>query len=104
MKHAPFNRCVEGFDIITNPVCPECLTQQMRQMVGEYDMKLASKINSINIEGDTLCISCGEKTGLCAHCFCKDIYFFLKENDKNLAAEFMARFDFDLRREIAERW
>jgi hypothetical protein len=104
MKNAPFNRCVECFDVITNPICSGCLTEQMKQMVGEYNQQLAENINFYPMGGDTICISCGKGTGLCAHCFSKDIYYYLLENDVSLAAEFMARFDFDLRREIVCDW
>ena len=71
------NRCVECDDIITNPVCPNCLAAQMMVMVGEYDETLIDYIKGVSIDGDTTCIICNEKMGLCAHCFSKDVYKFL---------------------------
>src|SRR3989338_8718590 len=100
MKTAPFAQCVECEDIITNPVCPDCLTKQRRQMVGEYDLELAAQIDSIRIDGATPCIGCGQKMGLCAHCFSKDVYLQIKETHPSIAKEFLARFDFDLRKRL----
>jgi len=92
-----FNRCIECEDIITNPICPDCLVQQMRVMVAEKNPSLAKDIDGIYIEGGTNCFQCGKSTGLCAHCFSKDIYFQIKEKDLLLAQEFAQRFDYDLR-------
>ncbi|MBI2573708.1 hypothetical protein HYV86_07620 [Candidatus Woesearchaeota archaeon] len=94
------SRCIDCDDVITNPICPDCLTLQMKQMVGEYDPVLATQIDSIRIDGATSCISCGEGMGLCAHCFSKDIYLQVKEVNPIIAKEFLARFDFDLRKRI----
>ena len=98
---APFNRCAECDEIITNPICSDCLAQNMRVMVGQFDPTLAEDITGFDIEGDTQCIRCGRSMGLCAHCFSKDIYFFLEEKKSSLAEDFLANFDFDLRRELA---
>ena len=98
---APFNRCVECDEIITNPLCSDCLAQNMRVMIGQSDPALAADITSFAIDGDTHCIRCGKGMGLCAHCFSKDVYFFLEEKRSSLADDFLANFDFDLRRELA---
>ncbi|MBU0457474.1 MAG: hypothetical protein ABH824_07435 [Nanoarchaeota archaeon] len=97
---APFNRCVECDDVITNPLCTSCLAERMAMVVKEQDSELAKEIKSIEIEGDTTCIFCGKKMGLCAHCFSKDIYEFLLENNPKIAEDFISQFDFDLRRDF----
>ena len=97
---APYNRCVQCEEVITNPLCPDCLAMQMVVMVGEYDEKLAKHIEGFKMDGDTTCISCGSKMGLCAYCFSKDVYHFLKEKQEVVAKEFLNRFDFDLRKEL----
>lgn len=102
MNHAPFNRCVECEDIITNPVCSDCLSINMRVMVQEYAPVLAAQIHGADIDGDTNCIKCGKGMGLCAHCFSKDIHEFLQEHNVVLAKEFANRFDFDLRQKLAD--
>ena len=90
--------CVECGDVITNPVCPDCLAAQMQVMVGERDSLLAREIKGSFIPGGSLCAHCGQEMGLCAHCFSKDVYQFILENDPMLAREFLTCFDFDLRR------
>jgi hypothetical protein len=90
--------CVECYEQITNPICSHCLTTEMKSMVN--DRKLASQIIPCDIEGDVTCIKCNRQMGLCAHCFSRDIYEFIKTQNKNLAKEFINRFDFDLRRSL----
>ena len=97
---APFNRCIECEDIITNPLCSYCLASQMSVLVGECDRKLADKIAGFTVEGKTKCISCNRNMGLCAHCFSKDVYQYLQENNTLVAAEFLKSFDFQLRQEF----
>ncbi len=102
MSRVPFEACIDCQEAITNPVCPNCLAEQMKVFVGETNDGLASYIYGANIEGSTQCISCQQGMGLCAHCFSRDIYCFILENDMLLAKEFKARFDFDLRRKLAD--
>ena len=102
MNFAPFNRCAECDEVITNPICSDCLAARMRIMVGEYDFKLAAEIHGAEIDGNTTCIKCGIRMGLCAHCFSKDIYEFLQEQNPKLALEFAGKFDFDLRQKLTD--
>ena len=74
MSYCASYQCVECYDIITNPICPSCLTKEMKIVVGEKDPVLAKQIDPCSIDGDSQCLSCGGKMGLCAHCFCKDVY------------------------------
>ena len=68
-------------------------------MISQDDQKLAKNIVGTKIPGGTNCLFCGEGMGLCAHCFSKDIYEYLQENNPKIAEIFLSRFDFDLRRE-----
>lgn len=102
MNYAPFNRCVECEDIITNPICSGCLSINMRVMVQEYAPALAVQIHGAEIDGDTTCIKCGERMGLCAHCFSKEVQEFLQQHNLTLAKEFASRFDFELRQKLAD--
>jgi len=97
VKAGVFCRCAECHDVISNPVCPDCLTKQMKVVLDELNPKLSKEITSCQIDGETRCLSCGEKMGLCAHCFSKDVYFQLLEKNEDIAEEFLSRFDFDLR-------
>ncbi|HIJ11294.1 TPA: hypothetical protein HA278_04515 [Candidatus Woesearchaeota archaeon] len=84
--------------IITNPVCPDCLSTEMKVFVAEVDPELANQISPFHVPGDTTCIQCGITMGLCAHCSCKDIYLQVKDTNPTLAKDFMGRFDYDLRK------
>ena len=99
--HSAINRCVDCDDIITQPICSECLSNQMKVMVAELDPSLVSEIDSANIPGGTHCIQCSSEMGLCAHCYSKDIYFQIKEKNSEIAEQFIARFDFGLRESLA---
>ncbi len=89
--------CVECDDVITNPICPECLAERMRETVQEHNASLANKIRGIAIDGATKCLFCGKSMGLCAFCFSKDVYEFILEVEPALASEFMSQFNFGLR-------
>lgn len=97
---APFNRCIECEDVITTPICAECLAERMQVVIQEYDSELAKQIKGMHIDGDTKCIFCGQGMALCAHCFSREIYEFINQKNKVLAEEFVSRFDFDLRRAL----
>jgi len=95
------NKCIECDDIITEPICPDCLATSMKIMVNEYDPPLAEEIQNLVFEnGETSCILCSKKMNLCAHCFSKEVYTFLREKNEAVSEEFIARFDFDLRKEL----
>ncbi len=94
---AIFNRCMECDEIVTNPICCECLAERMRAVVAEDSPKLAKLIMGINTMGETLCLFCHKSVGLCAHCFSKDVYELIEEKNPQLAKKFMGQFDFELR-------
>ncbi|HLD33912.1 MAG TPA: hypothetical protein VJB66_04245 [Candidatus Nanoarchaeia archaeon] len=92
--------CVVCDEIITNPICPDCLAPKMRSWVSESNQKLAKEIDGFSMGGDVNCLFCGEGMSICAHCFSRDVYEQIALHDKKLAREFMARFDFELRKEL----
>jgi hypothetical protein len=92
-----FCKCIDCGHTITNPICPECLTKQMQIMLSEKDPSLMGDISPPKIGGETLCLSCGQEMGLCAHCFSRDIYEFLKAKNSPAAEDFLAKFDFSIR-------
>ncbi|PIZ51794.1 hypothetical protein COY27_02365 [Candidatus Woesearchaeota archaeon CG_4_10_14_0_2_um_filter_33_13] len=101
--YAAQNRCIECDDIITNPICPQCLAKKMRLVVSEVNPEMAEKINGIDLDdGETTCILCKRNMSLCAHCFSKDIYEMLVANNYPATKEFLSRFDFFLRRELSD--
>ena len=100
MKTQIENGCVICNEIITNPICPDCLAERMQSWLAENNPKLAKDIRGYHLDGATKCIFCGKGMSICAHCFSRDIYDYLAENNLELATEFAARFDFDLRQEL----
>lgn len=87
--------CVECNEVISNPLCSDCLAKKMRFLVKLHNPLLAEKINGPKIYGETVCISCGSKMGLCPCCFSKEIYKLIKLEQPSLAEEFSHRFDFE---------
>lgn len=92
--------CVVCEEVITNPICPDCLAKNMRAWLAEVRPALASEVTGFAMPGETTCIFCGQGMSICAHCFSHDIYEQLAEKDAKTAREFMARFDFELRKEV----
>ena len=97
---AMHSRCVECNEVIGTPLCSLCLADEARAVVGQHDSDLAKKILGFKMEGSVSCLSCGEKMGLCPRCFCRDVYLYLRDNNKPVAEEFLSRFDFNLRKEF----
>jgi len=89
--------CVDCDDVITNPVCSECLAVKMQVMVGEYDKELAASISGFHLEGSSTCLFCSKSMALCAHCFSKDVYEQIHDSNPLIAEEFVRQFDFNLR-------
>jgi len=94
--------CIRCDNIISNPLCSICLAKRMVLSVSEQDPELAGLIDGFRVEGETICISCGDKTGLCANCFSRDIYEFLTEKNSAAAKNFLGQFDYDLRKNISK--
>ena len=92
--------CVVCDETITNPICPDCLARQMRSWLHELKPKLAEQIDGFHLSGDVNCVLCGQGMSICAHCYSRDVYEQIALHNKKLAREFIARFDFDLRKEL----
>ena len=96
-----FNWCMECDEAITEPICPDCLAKRMRTVIREYDAKLAREIQGCVVEeGETICLFCGKRMNLCAHCFSREMYDFILERKPEAAEEFLSRFDFELRKAV----
>ncbi|HLC75083.1 MAG TPA: hypothetical protein VJH88_04485 [Candidatus Nanoarchaeia archaeon] len=94
------NSCVVCEEVITNPICPDCLARQMRAWLSEVKPALAGTIDGGYVPGETNCLFCSKDMGICAHCYSRDVYEQLMLSDEKIAKEFMARFDFELRKEV----
>ncbi|MFH1683223.1 MAG: hypothetical protein ABIA37_05505 [Candidatus Woesearchaeota archaeon] len=68
--------------------------------VSEMDEELAEEIKGFEMEGETGCLFCGQGMAICAHCFSRDVYEYLREKNAVVAEEFLEAFDFELRRDF----
>jgi hypothetical protein len=92
--------CIVCEQVITNPVCPDCLASKMKLWLGEISVTLADDVDGFALDGMTSCLFCGKGMSLCAHCFTRDVYDQLVLRDETIAKEFAARFDYELRKEL----
>ncbi|MBW2982455.1 hypothetical protein KY343_06255 [Candidatus Woesearchaeota archaeon] len=100
MKNAQISdaKCIICREGITNPICPECLAKEIKYWRPELETSLAMPETST---GSVRCVFCGKGMNICAHCYSRDIYDLIKEEFPWLAEEFIERFDFGLREELA---
>ena len=88
-------QCINCREGITNPICPACLAKEIKNW--RKDMNLAS---APDMDYGVDCILCSRKMSICAHCYCKDVYFDLLEEQPELADEFIETFNFGLKEEF----
>ncbi|MFB6076356.1 MAG: hypothetical protein ABEK17_04395 [Candidatus Aenigmatarchaeota archaeon] len=101
------NICLEP---IYHFICSDCLHEQVKEWLGKNASYLIPEVEEIvqnikenllkNRENRVYCIHCKEeKTGfVCPYCFIREIYFVLKNIDKQKADELAQTFDFDFQR------
>jgi hypothetical protein len=82
--------CREG---ITNPICPECMAEQVRGWHPDIGPYLAVPAAT----GTVRCLFCGKRMSICAHCYASDIEDLVGGKRPKLAEEF--REIFGLRKE-----
>ncbi len=108
-------------EIVTNPLCPECLTTEIKAWLTLYpDLskalvpKLATYLKKVDdhrhLEG-TQCIRCNNtRAFVCPHCFTMYVLAELKRQEANriVMREFLEFFNYDFDREYfsneAERY
>lgn len=92
--------CVQCGEVITNPICIECLEREMEHWLMEYRPKLISFIRDTtkcfrSYTHDVMsCVICGKNMNICAHCYVKEISCLIKSN--RLMKEFLTQFNYDL--------
>ena len=106
-KYNQNNFCLECHEEIFNPLCPVCLSGEIRQWLKDKSSKVKSVVNTeikrmltlARYDDYTKCVSCmRNKTFMCPYCFTERIYSKLKEKgiDKKILMEFLEIFNFDL--------
>jgi hypothetical protein len=103
--------CMQCSEPITNPICHECLGNQISGWLGLYPSikkrmqpelkKYIIGVNNNVIKGVN-CVSCQKKqAALCPYCFTEGIFNLLKKSkiDKMVIMDFLSTFNFDLKHE-----
>lgn len=93
--------CVGCHEAITNPVCQDCLSKDIRIWLNKLNPELVPLFNYlttnyIKVDSNVGCIICGREMQLCPYCFTEDVYYWLKEVAPNLIEDFIVYFNFDL--------
>ena len=95
-------KCVACKDVITNPICPECLEEGIGSWLAGVKPKISHQLRSKTFEvdtvGDVKCIKCKRSRGLCPYCYTKHIFSWLRTEHSELALTFLEIFNFDLER------
>ena len=94
--------CVLCDEAITNPICLGCLEKEMVQWADSVNKDLARHMRmttgvfrSYSHEG-TKCVVCGGSINICSHCFCKDVYEWIKKEHPEDAESFLTSFNYEI--------
>ena len=100
MKKAqiPDAQCIECREGITNPICPDCLAKEIEAWK-PWLKPILSAPGTYVAEG-VRCMFCGRLMSICAHCYTKDLYNYLVEQEPEIAEEFLEIFDFGIKEEL----
>ncbi len=94
--------CLICDEVITNPICPVCLGNEMANWLYEQDNSLDGDFtgvvsNNLRFGHDiTSCIICKKEMNICPHCFSKEVYEMLLEKNPMIAEKFRQCFNFEL--------
>jgi hypothetical protein len=103
--------CPACSEPITNPVCHDCLGNQIGEWLRFYPnvrkkmiVKIKDYVRQVNNEANTAlnCVSCNsKKAALCPYCFTEAVYHLLKKSkiDKMIIMDYLSTFNFDLKHE-----
>lgn len=92
--------CVECEEVISNPICPECLSEGIACWVGERLGPLAANAvfditdALVYPGGSTSCIKCNKSMALCAYCYTNAVMSILK-NHPVVLTQFVDYFGFE---------
>ena len=100
MKQAQISKeqaqCIECGEGITNPVCPDCIKQE----IISWHPELGKTLVTPTFDSGVNCMFCGRNMSICAHCYSRDVYQYLITENTVLAEEFLETFDYGLKEEF----
>ena len=85
--------CNEG---ITNPICTDCLREQMI----EWKPEIKEFLSTVDYEGIVKCLFCSKGMSICAHCYSRDVYLWLSRSQPEIAEQFIHIFNYGLKEEF----
>ena len=98
---AQTHRCIECQQAMTNPICPRCLSKEIKTWLREKVPELVHIIGPAPKYGTgTRCMFCGKDMAICAHCFSKEVYLEVVKLKPELSEEFISCFNYSLREEF----
>jgi hypothetical protein len=77
--------CLECGEVISNPICPGCLADEMEDLLGrehpEAQLVVREARNAFETAGNelTTCILCGNQINICPYCFMEDMRLMLTD-------------------------
>lgn len=86
---------------ITNPICPCCVREGIRQWLHEENQEqLIPSVdeatrNIFRNDGTTDCIKCHSLMSVCVYCYTKEIFHLVK-HDPKLLLRYLTYFNYDL--------
>ncbi len=97
------NLCLECDEAIFNPICPRCLSKEIKQWTINKNKEVK---NLVKEEIKTIlrfaldkkgCLVCGRDVFLCPYCFTERIYLRMKNEKipRSILKEFLDFFNFD---------
>lgn len=91
-------------DAVTNPICKDCLSAQMKSWfkIKKFDQKIIDNASVIfdDLPAISECVKCGNEMTVCRHCFTKEVYNIFSEKYSEYKEEFTRLFNY----EIYEDW
>jgi hypothetical protein len=91
-------KCVVCEEEITNPLCPQCLHEEMRQWLleqGEERLAVLVEGRCEEPHGEIACVRCKRPMAVCTYCCTQDVLPLVRANTK-LLMQYLAYFNFDL--------
>ena len=77
--------CVLCEEVITNPICLDCLKQEIKEWLVDRNPKLLDTVDAVSMafrsythEGNK-CVICGQGMNICSHCYTKEMVDILGE-------------------------
>lgn len=92
--------CTICDDAVTNPICVECLCEEIEEWLRETKPKLMREVKKVasfykEMTPISTCILCGKQMSVCRHCFTKEVHEIIKEHPE-LEEDFLRQFDYGL--------